>query len=90
MSVQLDYRSPAGFDRTRNMEIGNKNIRLEHLEEAYTTEHWLVRIYKVKKEANRIKIAYTDRKIKPKKSFTSKKVWKLWSLFQKFLYLFSS
>lgn len=71
---QLDYRSPAGFDRTRNMEIGNKNIRLEHLEEAYTTEHWLVRIYKVKKPSNRIKISYTDRKIKPKKVFTSKKV----------------
>ena len=77
MDQQLDYRNPAGFDRTRNMEIGNKNIRLEHLEEAYTTEHWLVRIYKVKKPSNRIKISYTDRKIKPKKTFTSKKVSKL-------------
>jgi len=71
---QLDYRSPAGFDRTRNMEIGNKNIRLEHLEEAYTTEHWLVRIYKVKQPANRVKIAYGDRKVKPKNIFSSKKV----------------
>jgi dolichyl-diphosphooligosaccharide--protein glycosyltransferase len=42
----MDYRSPAGFDRTRNVIIGNKNFELTYLEEAYTTEHWLVRIYK--------------------------------------------
>jgi dolichyl-diphosphooligosaccharide--protein glycosyltransferase len=71
--LQLDFRSPAGYDRTRNVEIGNKNIKLEHLEEAYTTEHWLVRIYKVKKPANRPKISYTERKIKSKNIFTSKK-----------------
>jgi len=44
--LQLDFRSPPGFDRTRNAEIGNKNIKFEHLEEAFTSEHWLVRIYK--------------------------------------------
>ena len=38
-----------GYDRTRNVEIGNKNIKLHHLEEAYTTEHWLVRIYRLDK-----------------------------------------
>ena len=43
---QTDYRVPAGYDRTRNAEIGNKNIALTYLEEAYTTEHWLVRIYR--------------------------------------------
>uniref|UniRef100_H2ZLL0 Dolichyl-diphosphooligosaccharide--protein glycosyltransferase subunit STT3B n=1 Tax=Ciona savignyi TaxID=51511 RepID=H2ZLL0_CIOSA len=42
----MDFRSPPGYDRTRNVEIGNKNIKFEHLEEAYTSEHWLVRIYK--------------------------------------------
>lgn len=71
---QFDYRSPAGYDRTRNAEIGNKNIKLEHLEEAYTTEHWLVRIYRVKKQSNRPRINYLDRKIKSKSIFTSKKV----------------
>ncbi|VEL06626.1 unnamed protein product [Protopolystoma xenopodis] len=40
--------SPAGFDRTRNAEIGRKQFSLTHLEEAFTTEHWLVRIYKVR------------------------------------------
>uniref|UniRef100_H2ZLK5 Dolichyl-diphosphooligosaccharide--protein glycosyltransferase subunit STT3B n=1 Tax=Ciona savignyi TaxID=51511 RepID=H2ZLK5_CIOSA len=51
--LQMDFRSPPGYDRTRNVEIGNKNIKFEHLEEAYTSEHWLVRIYKVKKPENR-------------------------------------
>ena len=32
--LQLDYRSPAGFDRTRNLEIGNKHFDLTYLEEA--------------------------------------------------------
>lgn len=52
----VDPRAPPGYDRTRNVEIGNKNIKLEHLEEAYTTDHWLVRIYKVKKPMNRPKV----------------------------------
>lgn len=56
--VQLDFRNPAGFDRTRNVEIGNKNIKLKYLEEAYTSEHWLVRIYRVKKPANRSKLSH--------------------------------
>lgn len=47
--LKLDYRGPAGFDRTRNAVIGNKNFDLTYLEEAYTSEHWLVRIYRVKK-----------------------------------------
>ena len=44
--LQGGYGSPSGFDRTRNVEIGNKNIVLHRLEEAYTSEHWLVRIYR--------------------------------------------
>lgn len=43
------HRGPAGFDRTRNAVIGNKDFDLTYLEEAYTSEHWLVRIYRVKK-----------------------------------------
>ena len=52
--IQLDYRSPAGFDRVRNTEIGVKNIKLQHIEEAYTTEHWMVRLYRVLPEENRV------------------------------------
>jgi len=45
----------SGFDRVRNVEIGHKNIKLKHVEEAYTTEHWIVRIYRVKKPSNKSK-----------------------------------
>jgi len=44
---------PPGFDRVREVEIGNKDVTLTHLEEAYTSEHWLVRIYKVLPPMNR-------------------------------------
>uniref|UniRef100_A0A0N4Z0E6 Dolichyl-diphosphooligosaccharide--protein glycosyltransferase subunit STT3A n=1 Tax=Parastrongyloides trichosuri TaxID=131310 RepID=A0A0N4Z0E6_PARTI len=42
-----------GYDRTRNVEIGHKNFELEHFEEAFTSEHWIVRIYKVKPMKNK-------------------------------------
>ncbi|XP_065168884.1 dolichyl-diphosphooligosaccharide--protein glycosyltransferase subunit STT3B [Atheta coriaria] len=71
--MKMDYRSPAGFDRTRNAVIGNKDFTLTYLEEAYTTEHWLVRIYRVKKpdEFNRPRIPFANRVVKSK--FASKK-----------------
>jgi dolichyl-diphosphooligosaccharide--protein glycosyltransferase len=51
--VYTEAGKPPGYDRVRNTEIGNKNVELEHLEEAYSTEHWLVRIYKVLPPMNR-------------------------------------
>lgn len=36
-----------GYDNVRNAVIGLKNFKLTHFEEAYTSERWLVRIYKV-------------------------------------------
>ena len=44
---------PPGYDRVRNAEIGNKDFELDVLEEAYTSEHWVVRIFKVKDLPNR-------------------------------------
>jgi dolichyl-diphosphooligosaccharide---protein glycosyltransferase len=41
------------YDRARGVEIGNKDIKLEYLEEAFTTSNWIVRIYKVKPPKNR-------------------------------------
>nr|VZI53999.1 unnamed protein product [Spirometra erinaceieuropaei] len=38
--LKLDPRMPSGYDRTRNVEIGQKNIDLRYLEEAFTSEHW--------------------------------------------------
>ncbi|NXV91612.1 STT3A glycosyltransferase, partial [Calonectris borealis] len=46
--VYTEAKRPPGYDRVRNAEIGNKDFELDVLEEAYTTEHWLVRIYKVR------------------------------------------
>ena len=43
----MDYRSPAGYDRTRNTVIGHKDFDLTYLEEAFTSEHWLVRVYRL-------------------------------------------
>eukprot|EP00761_Pharyngomonas_kirbyi_P010244 gb/GECH01010263.1/.p1 GENE.gb/GECH01010263.1/~~gb/GECH01010263.1/.p1 ORF type:complete len:707 (+),score=129.94 gb/GECH01010263.1/:1-2121(+) len=52
--MMTEYNKPAGFDRVRQAEIGHKDFDLKHIEEAYTTEHYLVRIYKVKKQDNLI------------------------------------
>ncbi|CAA9998603.1 unnamed protein product [Nesidiocoris tenuis] len=51
--VYSEGGKPPGYDRVRGAEIGNKDFELDVLEEAYTTEHWLVRIYKVKGLRNR-------------------------------------
>jgi len=73
--MKLDFRNPPGFDRTRNAVIGRRNIDLTYLEEAYTSEHWLVRIYRVKKphEFNRPKIAKASRRFITQSNFVSKK-----------------
>ncbi|CAI8005578.1 Dolichyl-diphosphooligosaccharide--protein glycosyltransferase subunit STT3A [Geodia barretti] len=51
--VYTEQGKPSGYDRVRNAEIGNKDFQLDVLEEAYTTEHWIVRIYRVKDLENR-------------------------------------
>eukprot|EP00049_Salpingoeca_infusionum_P009683 m.164637 g.164637 ORF g.164637 m.164637 type:complete len:756 (-) comp14405_c0_seq1:277-2544(-) len=47
--IQLSYSMPSGYDRTRGYEIGYKDFDLTHVEEAFTSENWLVRIYRVLK-----------------------------------------
>eukprot|EP00743_Colponemidia_sp_Colp-15_P001320 GILK01001447.1.p1 GENE.GILK01001447.1~~GILK01001447.1.p1 ORF type:complete len:784 (-),score=93.89 GILK01001447.1:230-2512(-) len=51
--ITTDYSRPAGFDRVRGAEMGKKNIKLDHLDEAFTSEHWIVRIYSVRKPRNK-------------------------------------
>lgn len=70
----MGYRQPVGFDRTRGYVIGRTNIVLEHLEEAYTSENWLVRIYRVLKQKNRPTIPTKNRKKQSSRTY-SKKVW---------------
>jgi dolichyl-diphosphooligosaccharide---protein glycosyltransferase len=36
------------FDRVRGTHIGRGNFHLNYVEEAFTSEHWIVRLYKVK------------------------------------------
>eukprot|EP01097_Dermamoeba_algensis_P001193 TRINITY_DN1446_c0_g2_i2.p1 TRINITY_DN1446_c0_g2~~TRINITY_DN1446_c0_g2_i2.p1 ORF type:complete len:134 (-),score=35.57 TRINITY_DN1446_c0_g2_i2:229-630(-) len=52
-TMYTEQSKPPGYDRVRNVEIGNKNFDLTYLEEAFTSEHWLVRVYKVKPPVNR-------------------------------------
>ncbi|ETN69475.1 hypothetical protein NECAME_15282 [Necator americanus] len=61
--VRMGYNQD-GFDRTRGYVIGKKHITLEHIEEAYTSENWLVRIYKVKKPENRPTIKKNERQVR--------------------------
>lgn len=39
-------------DRVRNQQVGNFDIKFDRLEEAFTTQHWMIRIYRVKKAIN--------------------------------------
>ena len=48
--ISTHYGRPSGFDLVRGSEMGVKNIQFDYLEEAFTSEHWMVRIYKVLKE----------------------------------------
>lgn len=47
--MQTEYGKPPGYDRARQREVGRKNIELTTFDEAFTSEHWIVRIFKVKK-----------------------------------------
>eukprot|EP01104_Vermistella_antarctica_P005962 TRINITY_DN16701_c0_g1_i1.p1 TRINITY_DN16701_c0_g1~~TRINITY_DN16701_c0_g1_i1.p1 ORF type:complete len:714 (-),score=194.32 TRINITY_DN16701_c0_g1_i1:220-2361(-) len=51
--VYTEHGKPTGYDRVRNVEIGNKDFELQYVDEAFTSEHWLVRVYKVKDQENR-------------------------------------
>lgn len=43
-----------GFDRVRQSNVADvKNIKLKYFEEAFTSEHWIVRIYRVKTPSSR-------------------------------------
>ncbi|CAD6333178.1 unnamed protein product [Miscanthus lutarioriparius] len=44
-----------GFDKVRGYEIGKKHFKLTHFEEVFTTHHWMVRIYKLKPQKNRVR-----------------------------------
>lgn len=46
--MQTSYGQPKGYDTVRQYVMGNKNFKLQHFEEAYTSENWIVRIFRKK------------------------------------------
>jgi dolichyl-diphosphooligosaccharide--protein glycosyltransferase len=51
--IHSETGKPPGWDRVRDAEIGNKFFQLDYIQEAFTTQHWLVRIYRVLPPTNR-------------------------------------
>ena len=45
--IRIKRDEDAGYDSVRRSVIGNKDYELTHFEEAFTSERWLVRIYKI-------------------------------------------
>ncbi len=37
-----------GYDRVRNGVIGKLNVNLKYFEEVFTSQHWMMRIYRVR------------------------------------------
>ena len=46
--MQTDVDKSSGYDRVRKLKVATPVTELTHFEEMLTTEHWLVRIYKVR------------------------------------------
>jgi len=44
------FSGAAAFDRVRNQQLPKEGPKLDYIEEAFTSENWIVRIYKVKNE----------------------------------------
>lgn len=70
--VRASWNSPGGFDRARNVEIGHKDISFTHMEEAFTSANWLVRIYRVLDPANLKESKLSRPQHTPKKAFKKK------------------
>lgn len=59
--VRSPYHRGGGYDSLRGGEIGHKGFKLRRFEEAYTSENWIVRIYRVKPRENRESVAMRSR-----------------------------
>ena len=46
-NMKYDDGMPGGYDQARRQDIGNQKINLETMEEVFTSENWVVRIYRV-------------------------------------------
>jgi len=64
--LNFDLASPPnGVDRVRGGAIGLTGFKMKHLEEAFTSQHWMVRIYKVRKPFNRGPVTWQKEVLDP-------------------------
>lgn len=49
LSYQHFGKATKGFDFARKTKVNTTDIQLKHFQEVYTSENWVVRIYKVRK-----------------------------------------
>ncbi|KAL4472384.1 hypothetical protein ABPG74_018333 [Tetrahymena malaccensis] len=61
--IQTAYQKPKGWDNVRNQEVGLKKFKLEYFEEAFTSENWIVRIYRRKPRKNREGIVFLSKNL---------------------------
>lgn len=61
--VRTSYGQDPGYDTVRQTGIGLKGFKLKHFEEAFTSENWIVRIYRVKSKPNRDGISYKSKNL---------------------------
>ncbi|XP_024518642.1 dolichyl-diphosphooligosaccharide--protein glycosyltransferase subunit STT3A-like [Selaginella moellendorffii] len=57
-----------GYDRVRRTEIGKKYFKLNYFEEVFTTQHWMVRIYKLKPPRNLVSAVKSKKRTQKKKT----------------------
>jgi dolichyl-diphosphooligosaccharide--protein glycosyltransferase len=60
------YGTAAGHDRVRNAEIGLSDFSLKYFEEAFTSEHWMMRVYRVLDHPNRERLLPNPRRQRAK------------------------
>jgi len=61
--IMTAYQKPKGWDNVRNQEVGLKKFKLEYFEEAFTSENWIVRIYRRKPRKNREGVVFLSKNI---------------------------
>lgn len=71
--VRTSQARPSGYDAVRQAEIGVKNIKLRYFDEAFTSEHWIIRIYKVRPEENFIHTKSLEQKVQAEHKSVSTK-----------------
>jgi dolichyl-diphosphooligosaccharide--protein glycosyltransferase len=57
---EMETSKGLGFDLSRRTVIGHKDFKLSHFEEVFTSDRWLVRIYKRKPKNQRLHLQFEN------------------------------